>query len=298
MKRVLSIFAFSLLATVIYADTVEIDGIYYDLVEKAQEAKVTEAPDGYTGDIVIPATVEYNGVEYNVVAIDNHAFSSVTSEGPTSVTLSEGLTSIGVGAFNYCKNLQSITIPNSVNEILGAAFRRCESMNSVTIGNGIKEIEQYLFKGCASLTTLTIPDNVEKIQIGAFEECSKLQSLILGSGITFIGFNILKDCTELNDVYCYAENVPEADVEAFNDSYIEYCTLHVPQSSLEAYKAADPWKNFKEIVPLEDSDPKTTDIKSIKTQSVTDGIYDLNGRSVRQPQKGVYIINGKKVIKK
>jgi len=54
----------------------------------------------------------------------------------------------------------------------------------------------------------------------------------------------------LTDVYCYAENVLDTDIDAFNDSYIEYATLHVPVGSIDAYKAKEPWSKFKSIVKI------------------------------------------------
>ena len=55
----------------------------------------------------------------------------------------------------------------------------------------------------------------------------------------------------MTDVYCYAESVPQTNAEAFNNSYIDYATLHVPDASVNAYKQAEPWKNFKSIVGIE-----------------------------------------------
>ena len=61
----------------------------------------------------------------------------------------------------------------------------------------------------------------------------------------------------MEDVYCYAENVPSTTSDAFQDSYIEYATLHVPAASVNAYKAAEPWKNFKQIVAIDGDTPST-----------------------------------------
>jgi hypothetical protein len=54
----------------------------------------------------------------------------------------------------------------------------------------------------------------------------------------------------LSEVYCYATNVPNTDSGAFSGSYIEYATLFVPSSSIEQYKATEPWKSFGNIVGL------------------------------------------------
>jgi hypothetical protein len=106
-------------------------------------------------------------------------------------------------------------------------------------------------------------------------------------------------CQELTDVYCYAVNVPNTNVNAFNSSLIEYATLHVPAQSIDAYKAAEPWKNFKEIVALTDSDPKpdATGINVVRNAEDNKAvIYDLNGVRLSEPQKGINIINGKKYV--
>lgn len=66
-----------------------------------------------------------------------------------------------------------------------------------------------------------------------------------------IGTESFANCPELTDVYCYAENVPAAGADAFQGSYINGATLHVPAASVAAYKAAFPWSGFKEIVALE-----------------------------------------------
>ncbi len=109
----------------------------------------------------------------------------------------------------------------------------------------------------------------------------------------------MASCPELTDVYCYATNVPNTQFDAFNDSYIEYATLHVPAESVDAYKAADPWKNFKNIVALTDSDPKpdATGVDVVwKTEDNKAIIYDLNGVRQNEPQKGINIVNGKKYM--
>lgn len=84
----------------------------------------------------------------------------------------------------------------------------------------------------------------------AFRECSGLTSLTIGSGVKSIGSQAFASCKGLTDVYCLAENAPNTSTDAFQDSYIEYATLHVPTESAEAYRAVEPWKNFGSIVGI------------------------------------------------
>ena len=336
-----------LLPLVASAETVEINGIYYNLITKGKIAEVTSNPNKYTGSVVIPEKVTYESVEYSVTSIGNIAFSgcssltsvtipnSVTSigvgafdgcSGLTSVTIPNSVTSIGEWAFSYCTGLTSVTIPNSVTSIgvrafagcsgltsitipnsvtsIGAeAFRSCSGLTSVTIGSSVTSIGIYAFyscsgltsitipnsvtsigdgafsscsgltsvtipnsvtsigddafDGCKGLTSVTIPNSVTSIGSGAFFRCSGLTSITIGSGINSIGKTAFASCPELTDVTCYAENVPSTYTDAFKDSYIEYATLHVPTSAVNAYKAADPWKNFKSVVAIGGDTPET-----------------------------------------
>jgi hypothetical protein len=73
----------------------------------------------------------------------------------------------------------------------------------------------------------------------------------------------------------------------------------VPAESVDAYKAAEPWKDFKEIVALTDSDPKpdATGVDVVwKTEDNKAIIYDLNGVRLNEPKKGINIVNGKKYM--
>ena len=65
-----------------------------------------------------------------------------------------------------------------------------------------------------------------------------------------IGQHAFAYCSELLDVYCYAEKVPSTKSNAFDGSYPEYATLHVPDASIDSYKATAPWSGFGKIVPL------------------------------------------------
>ena len=124
MKKQVLLLAMMLLPMVAGAETVEIDGIYYELVSKIKEATVKQRPDGkYTGNVVIPASVAYNGSEYKV-------------------------TSIGLAAFQSCDELKSITIPNSVTTIEEYAFSWCTGLTSLSIPNGVITIGEDAFQDC------------------------------------------------------------------------------------------------------------------------------------------------------
>ena len=187
----------------------------------------------------------------SVTSIGSSAFNGCSDL--TSVTIPNSVTSIGSRAFSYCSGMTSVTIPNSVTSIGWGAFADCSSLTSVTIPNSVTSIVAGVFEYCSDLTSVTIPNSVTSIGEWAFAYCNGLTSITIGSGIKYIYNQAFADCPELTDVYCYAENVPSTNVDAFEGSYIEYATLHVPKGCIGAYKDVKPWKNFKSIVEIVDA---------------------------------------------
>ena len=141
MKKKLLLFVMSVLPMLASADAVEINGIYYNLVSKANQAEVTSHPKEYTGSVVIPETVTYEGVDCRVTSIGDWAF--YDCKGLTSVTIPNSVTSIGVYAFSHCSGLTSVTIPNSVTAIGDNAFSYCSGLTSITIPNSVTSIGEY-----------------------------------------------------------------------------------------------------------------------------------------------------------
>lgn len=93
------------------------------------------------------------------------------------ITIPDGVTSIGGGAFWGCKNLTNIIIPDSVTSIGEWAFYECSGLTSVTIPNRVTSIGDYAFASCDRLTSVTIPDRVTSIGDSAFGDCRGLKNI-------------------------------------------------------------------------------------------------------------------------
>ena len=98
-------------------------------------------------------------------------------------------------------------------------------------------------------------------------------------------------CTNIADIYCYAEQVPEMGKDVFVDSNHTNATLHVPAASIEAYRNAEQWKDFGNIVALTDEDPKPTGIESVNNSIKTvERYYTIAGKQIPSPQRSLNII--------
>ena len=217
-----------------FAYDAEVDGIYYNLVPKAKEAKVTSGDKKYTGDVVIPPSFTHDGVIYKVTKIENNAFygcDALTSisipntiteilgdwnvggafcgcSGLTSITIPNSVTFIGEGVFRNCYKLSSITLPNDVTTIGSSAFRDCTSLKSITLPDGITSIEAAVFSGCTSLISVSIPNSVTTIKgndlfgliPGSFEGCASLTSITIPNSVTMIGNGTFSKCSNLASI--------------------------------------------------------------------------------------------------
>ena len=183
------------------AEVVQIDGIWYDVVKKTQQAKVTSPTDGtkYSGAITIPATITYSDVEYSVTSIGSSAFYGCSSL--VKITIPEGVTSIGEGAFSSCSSLAKISIPESVTSMGVYAFYGCSSLVKITIpeNSQLMSIGSQAFESCGSLTSITLPKNLTSIGNQAFQ-FSGLTSITIPEGVTSMGFGVFGYCSSLTSI--------------------------------------------------------------------------------------------------
>lgn len=136
-------------------------------------------------------------INNGVTSIGNSAFAYSKVK---NITIPDTVTSIGDSVFSNCYSLTSVTIPDSVTSIDSSAFYCCTSLTSVTIGDGVTNIGDFAFCCCKKLTSVTIPDGVTSIGNQAFSDCTSLVSITIGKGVTSIGNRAFEDCASLVSV--------------------------------------------------------------------------------------------------
>ena len=174
----------------------------------------------------------------------------------TSVVLPKSIKSLTSRSFHGCTSLEAIK--GEGVELIDDSFGNCSSLTTIDMPN-LKVIEDYAFANCTSLKSMKLPQGL--IMLGnsdldcVFENCSNLESITLPATLQSIGGNsyyssssLFKGCSALKNIIV-SNPVPVALAETNFDAttYIN-ATLRVPVGSLEAYKNADGWKNFFNIV--------------------------------------------------
>ena len=173
---------------------------YYRLRDNmtADEVEVTYDKNPYSGDLVVPSTVDYSGKTYQVTRIGNYAFSD--DDNVTSVKLPESINSIGTYAFNDCDRLTKIDIPASVKSIEAKAFYSCDILKEVTLHEGLEAIGNEVFYNNYQLSIITLPSTLKTIGIRAFRACGSLKSIVIPNSVTTMGEDVFNNCTSLTTV--------------------------------------------------------------------------------------------------
>lgn len=296
--------------------TVTYNGVTYEVTRIGDEAFLNCT---FLNEVVIPTSVKVIGKDVfkesnnvskihinDIAAWCSIEFDNVTEtplgraytlyvkgESITELAIPEGVDTINPFAFSGCLGLKSIEIPASVTSIGNSAFELCQELTNLRIPGNVKSIGNNSFSYCTALTNVVIEDGVAKIGDYAFFGNRALESVKIPVSVTSIGYSAFSNCDGIGTIYSLATVPATTTMHCFTGSY-DTATLYVPSGSQEAYRSAMGWENFTSIVEMNFSGIDNI----IGTNCNTRTAYDLQGHKVTNPTKGIYIINGKKVLVK
>jgi hypothetical protein len=91
---------------------------------------------------------------------------------------------------------------------------------------------------------------VTKIGWCSFIRCTGLTSINFPSSITTIGSSAFKDCTNITSIKVEGMTPPTIDKSTFENIDKKVCVLHIPKGSKEAYRNAQHWNEFQNVVEM------------------------------------------------
>jgi len=254
--------------------TTSINGVRYIL--KDGEATIGRQNKELTGDVIIPETVDHDGVSYTVVDMvkptniiawssnrttcENGAFQSCEV---SSVVLPNTITVIAAGAFNSCPKLTSITLPSNTTQLGAACFAGCTSLEEIFLPETITEFgsstrygfKSYIFGGCTSLKKVNMPKGITSLAEGSFKG-SGLETFLIPSNIT----GLQEDCfsaKNLKSIKICHRNLDDLKYTESCFSNVSNIDLYVPEGYKALYEEFYPWKSFKSISEYKEADDDT-----------------------------------------
>ena len=258
-------------------------------------------------EITIPASVN---------SIGNNVFEGCTSLANVTIADRDSVLALGYNdswddepMFADCP-LNAVYIGGNISYPTAASrgyspFYRNTSLESVTITDKETEISENEFYGCTNLKNVTLGDGIETIGSYAFSGCAALEDFTFGSSLASIGAEAFSDCTAMTRLVSRTAEPPVCGPQALDDINKWTCKLYVPDASIDAYKAADQWKEFffitTDIAHATDSDAgQLGRILSGRVQ-----VFDLSGHQVKETRNansidevlnglptGTYILRG------
>ena len=162
-----------------------VGGVLFD----AGVGRLVQYPGGKAGDYTIPDGVTSIGIA---------AFQGCDKL--TGATIPHGVTSIGDQAFENCGSLAGVALPNGIARIGDGTFSGCTQLSGITIPESVTDIGGRAFMDCTHLANITIPDGVAGIGWRVFSGCKGLGSATIGNGVAFIGFDAFVNCTGMTNL--------------------------------------------------------------------------------------------------
>ncbi len=222
-----------------------VGGITYEA--NGDHATVIAHDSGYSGNIIIPDTVENVGIKYAVTAIGENAF--FANKSLTSVSIPASVTDIKEFAFIGCDSLENIlvadtnlyylsfngvlynkdttyliqypngktatsyTIHNSAKVIGKGAFAFNTVLATIRMPDSLLAIEENAFLECTVLAYIDIPDKDTLIGSGAFGGCLALNTIAIGAAVATIGEYVFAGCVSLESIMVDEDNAHYVSID-------------------------------------------------------------------------------------
>ena len=224
-----------------------------------------------------------------VTSIGERAF--FDDEGLTGISLPNSLESIDKEAFLACINLESLTLPAGLESIGEGTFAGCEKVDRVVIPDGIATIPNFAFRGCKDLKELALPAALTTIGESAFEECDELEEITMPTGVDSIGREAFKDCSQLFSIVFEGDAPGTLGYNAFGGTADGFAVFHREGSNgfFSGSWTSIPWYQFSRP----DGSDGVTIVDAYRLEGEVTIPSEIDGLPVRElGAASFYFVNG------
>lgn len=241
----------------------------------------------------------------------------------------------GNSLFNGCRSLEKVVFAAGIREIPAFCFSGCSGLVRVefeeksNVGtrasreNTLLEFRDYCFSACTSLSKFDFPVRTDTIGEYAFANCpltvvdltkggrhiagrafdgnynSTIQTILMGPSLASVDNYAFTGCNDVKSIYVYS-STPPAIIGNYYDfpRLASVATVYALPDILDAYKADAVWSKFNIVEMDEEHKSLVSGISNVRVEEAgNDAAYDLQGRRVKKTSRGIYIVNGRKVLK-
>lgn len=193
--------------------------------------------DNLTGSLTVPS---------GVTMISENTFYGCGFSG--TLTLPAGLVEIKHNAFYRTSFKGELIIPSSVIAIGDNAFSATLFNGNLFLPLDLISLGEGTFSNCWRLSgVVEIPSNIVAIPSSLFSGCTGLEGVVLHKDVEVVGASAFSGCTGLYSIVSKAKNPPVINANSFNGVAKDNFTVEVPEASVNLYKNASSWSEFKRI---------------------------------------------------
>lgn len=190
---------------------------------------------GLTGSLVIPKQVN---------VIEDRAFGWCGFNG--TLLLPEGVKEIKEYAFNGNGFKGELNLPKNLQSIGNEAFAYNLFNGTLVFPSELVSLGKGVFSGCWRLSGIVeVPKNIIALPERLFAGCTGIEGIRLHKDIEVIGAYAFENCFGITSIVCEAKNPPAISADTFNGIAKDNFTVEVPEASVNKYKNADNWNEFK-----------------------------------------------------
>ena len=190
-----------------------------------------------TGSLIIPSQIK---------DIPEYAFSSCGFSG--TLSLPEGLETVADCAFQGTPLKGELVIPNTVTSIGYKAFANTLFSGTLILPSELHTLGSEVFSGAWRLSGIfEVPENIISIPSGLLYGCQSIEGIKLHKYVEAIESSAFANCYQITSITSEAKNPPVIASNSFNGVAKDNFTVEVPESSVNLYKNAGNWREFKRI---------------------------------------------------